>query len=191
VFKGLDAARYRRNGSLVWATLLGGTGDQQAHGVSADPHSNALDTGEFQGVAQFGSHRLVSAGAQPDVYLAKLDRRGGVRRAQRFGDGDREIGRGVDSDPHGNVYFSGEFAGTIQLGTRTLTSVGSTDLFVAKAGPAGRVRWAIRLGDVGLDIGPEIEVAPDGTTYLTGSFRNAAGTPRAFIAKVSRKGRLL
>jgi hypothetical protein len=53
------------------------------------------------------------------------------------------------------------------------------------------VRWATRLGDVGADIGPEIEVAPDGITFLTGTFRNAAGTPRGFIAKVSRKGRVL
>lgn len=185
------AARYRRDGSLIWATLLGGTGDQQAHGISSDPDSHALVTGEFQGVAQFGSHRLVSDGARPDVYLAKLDKLGRVRWAQRFGNADREIGRGVDSDARGNVYFTGEFAGTIQLGSRVLTSVGSDDMFLAKAGPKGRVRWAIRLGDAGADTGPEIEVAPDGTSYLSGTFVNAANTRRAFVAKVSPKGRLL
>jgi hypothetical protein len=185
------AARYRPSGSLVWATLLGGTGDQQSHGISADPDSNTLVTGEFQRTAQFGSHRLVSDGARPDVFLAKLDRKGRVRWAERFGDGDREIGRGVDPDAHGNVYFTGEFAGTIRLGDRTLTSVGSDDMFVAKAGPKGRVRWATRLGDAGSDTGPEIEVAPDGTSYLTGTFTNASGTRRAFVAKVSPRGKLL
>jgi hypothetical protein len=185
------AARYRRDGSLIWATLLGGSGEQQAHGISFDPDGHALVTGEFQGVAQFGSHRLVSDGGPPDVYLAKLDKLGRVRWAQRFGNGDREIGRGVDSDSRGNVYFTGEFAGTIQLGSQTLTSVGSDDMFLAKAGPGGRVRWAIRLGDAGPDIGPEIEVAPDGTSYLTGTFANASNTRRAFVAKVSPQGRLL
>jgi hypothetical protein len=184
------AARYRRDGSLVWARLLGGSGDQQSHGISADADSNALVTGEFQGTAQLGSHTLVSDGAAPDVFLAKLDRRGRVRWAERFGNGDREIGRGVDPDAHGNVYFSGEFAGTLQLGDRTLTSAGSDDMFLAKAGPKGRVRWAIRLGDAGADIGPEIEVAPDGTSYLTGTFTSAAGTRRAFVAKVSPKGKV-
>src|SRR4029450_10901967 len=80
------AARYRPSGSLVWATLLGGTGEQQAHGISADPHSNTLVTGEVSGAAQVGSHRLASQGAPTDVYLAKLDRHGNVRWAQRFGD---------------------------------------------------------------------------------------------------------
>jgi hypothetical protein len=184
------AARYRHNGTLVWARLLGGPGEQQSHGISADGDSNALVTGEFQGTAQLGSHRLVSDGARPDVFLAKLDRKGRVRWAQRFGDGDREISRGVDADARGNVYFSGEFAGTLRLGDRTLTSAGSADLFVAKAGPKGRVRWAIRIGDAGADIGPEIEVAPDGTSYLTGTFTGATGTRRAFVAKVSPEGKL-
>jgi hypothetical protein len=183
-------ARYRPGGSLVWATLLGGTGEQQAHGVSADSHSNALVTGEFTGSSKFGSHTLVSAGAREDVYLAKLDKHGNVRWAQRFGDGDREIGRGVDVDARGNVYFTGEFAGSIQLGSKTLTSVGAADMFIAKAGPAGKVKWALRLGDIGPDTGPEIETASDGTSYVTGTFVNSTGIRRAFIAKVSRKGKL-
>jgi hypothetical protein len=185
------AARYRPNGTLVWASLLGGSGEQQSHGISADPDSNALVTGEFQGTAQLGSHRLVSDGARPDVFLAKLGRKGRVRWAERFGNGDREIGRGVDADARGNVYFSGEFAGTLQLGDRTLTSVGSDDMFLAKANRHGRVRWAIRLGAPGADIGPELEVAPDGSSYLTGTLTSSSGTRSAFTAKVSPKGKLL
>jgi hypothetical protein len=185
------AARYRPSGSLVWATLLGGSGEQQSHGISADPDSNTLVTGEFHGTAQLGSHRLVSDGARPDVFLAKLDRRGRVRWAERFGDGDREIGRGVDADARGNVYFSGEFAGTIRLGDTTLTSVGSDDMFLAKANRHGRVRWAIRLGAPGADIGPELEVAPDGSSYVTGTLTSASGTRSAFTANVSPRGKLI
>jgi hypothetical protein len=185
------AARYRPGGSLVWATLLGGTGEQQAHGISADSHPNTLVTGEFSGASQFGSHRLVSSGSASDVYLAKLDRHGNVRWAQRFGGGGADLGRGVDADARGNVYFAGEFTGSIQLGTKTLTSVGSRDMYVAKAGPAGKVRWALRLGDLGPDTGPEIETSPDGTSYLSGTFVNSAGIRRAFVAKVSRRGRLI
>jgi hypothetical protein len=184
------AARYRPGGSLVWATLLGGPGEQQAHGISADPRSNTVVTGEFTGATQFGSHSFISAGARSDVYLAKLDRHGNVRWAQRFGSTAPDLGRGVDADARGNVYFGGEFGGTIQLGSKTLTSVGGLDVFLAKAGPAGRVKWALRLGDAGIDTGPELEVAPDGTSYMAGTFVNSAGSRRAFVAKVSRNGRL-
>jgi hypothetical protein len=168
------AARYRPDGSLVWASSLGGSGEQQAHGISADPDGKALVTGEFQGTAQFGSHRLDSAGARPDVYVAKLDRQGGVRWAQRFGDGDREIGRGVDADSRGNIYLGGELQGTIKLGETTLTSAGGYDSFLAKLGPGGVVRWAIGYGGPGAEVGPEVEVDGDGNSYLTGTFSGTA-----------------
>jgi hypothetical protein len=195
------AARYRRNGSLVFARLLGGPGEQQAHGISADPESRTLVTGEFQGESQFGTKSLVSDGPREDIYLAKLGRRGSVIWAKRFGDADFEIGRGVDADAQGNVYFTGEFAGTVQLGRFTLTSAGGNDSFVAKADPNGNVLWATRMGGPGTESGPEIEVAPDGTTYVSGRFSETAqfgrrtltttGARGAFVAKVSPAGRFI
>ena len=195
------AARYRRDGGLVWAKSLGGPGEQQSHGIAADHQGNTLATGEFTGVAQFGSVRLESQGASPDVFLARLDRRGQTRWAQRFGDGDREIGRGVGSDAKGNVYFSGEYRGEIRLGGKTLASAGANDLFLAKANPAGRVRWAVTLGGPGAEGGPELEVDAKGNSYITGTFSGTArfgnrvlrtsGARGAFVAKVSPQGRPL
>ncbi len=192
------AARYRPDGTLVWARSLGGTGEQQSHGISADNDGKALVTGEFTGTAQFGNHQLVATGAPPDVFLAKVDKQGRVRWAQRFGDRDREIGRGVDADGRDNIYFSGEFRGTIQLGSKTLTSAGGDDSFVAKAGPGGVVRWALGIGGGGNEIGPEIEVDEAGNSYLSGTFSGTArignftltttGLQGAYVAKVSPKG---
>jgi hypothetical protein len=194
------AARYGRKGRLVWARSLGGPGEQQSHGISADAAGEVLVTGEFRGTALFGSHRLDSDGSSPDVFIAKLDRRGRVRWAQRFGDGDREIGRGIDADARGNVWFAGEYQGTLRIGATTLTSAGSDDLFLAKAGPGGRVRWAIGMGGGGAEVGPEVEVDAEGNSYLTGSFTGtarfgervltASGVRAAFVAKVSPEGRI-
>jgi hypothetical protein len=195
------AARYRPDGSLVFARSLGGPGEQQSHGISADADSSTLVTGEFQGTSLFGANRLDSAGARPDVFIAKLDPRGGVRWAHRFGDADREIGRGIDVDARGRIYFAGEYAGTIQLGSTTLTSAGSNDLFVARADKRGRVRWAISMGGPGSESGPEIETDAAGNSYLAGSFTDTArfgshtltapGLRAAFVAKVSPRGRIL
>jgi len=195
------AARYRRGGQLVWARSLGGAGEQQSHGIAVDRHGNAIVTGEFRGVAELGGHRLESDGASPDGFLAKLDRRGQVRWAQRFGDSDREIGRGVGADAKGHVYFTGEYQGSIRLGTGTLTSAGSDDLFLAKATRAGRVLWSIGMGGPGAEVGPEIEVDGRGYSYLTGSFAGtarfgdlvltASGLRAAFVAKVSPRGRIV
>lgn len=195
------AACYRPNGHLAWARSLGGPGEQQAHGINPDRKGNVLVTGEFEGTSLFGSRRLDSAGTNPDVYLAKLDTRGRVRWAESFGGGDTEIGRGVDADAKGNVYFGGEFAGAIQLGQATLTSRGADDSFLAKATPGGRLLWAIDIGGAGDEIGPEVEVDDAGNSYITGSFTQSAtigqftmattGVRGAYVAKVSPRGRVL
>jgi hypothetical protein len=195
------AARYRRDGALVWARPLGGPGEQQSHGISSDNDGHALVTGEFQGISQFGSQRLDSDGSQPDVFIAKIDRQGRFRWAHRFGDSDREIGRGIDADARDNVYFSGEFRGTLRLGRKTLTSAGSNDMFLAKADRNGRVRWAIAMGGAGVEGGPELEVDGAGNSYLTGTFSGTArlgsrvlaanGVRGGFVAKVSPRGAVL
>ena len=194
------AARYRRDGSLVWARSFAGPGEEQSHGIGVDPKGDALVTGEFRGTARFGSQLLESDGAAPDVFLARLDERGRTRWARRFGDGDREIGRGVAADATGNVYFSGEYSGEIQLGGKVLRSAGSDDLFLARADRAGRVRWAVTMGGPGADFGPELEVDRKGNSYLAGSFRGTArvgkrvlrssGAVGAFVARFSPRGRL-
>ena len=185
----------------MWARSLGGPGEQQSHGISADRSGRVLVTGEFRGSSIFGSRRLDGAGTAPDVFLAKLDRRGRVLWARRFGDADREIGRGVDADARGNVYFGGEYAGTLELSDITLTSSGGTDSFLARADRGGRIRWAISAGGAGEEIGPEVEVDRAGFSYLTGTFSGAArigrftlstsGVRGAYVAKVSPQGRVL
>jgi hypothetical protein len=196
------AARYRPDGSLVWARSLGGTGEQQSHGISADYNGNTLVTAEFTGTAQLGNHQLVAVGTQPDIFIAKIDRAGRVRWAKSFGNGDFEMGRGIDADSHGRIYFTGEFQGTLQLGATTLTSAGGHDMFLAKATKAGRVLWAISMGGGGAETGPEIETDPDGNSYLSATFSGTArvgnqtlttagGVRGAFVAKVSPAGQVL
>jgi hypothetical protein len=96
---------------------------------------------------------------------------------------------------------AGKFSGTLHLGRHTLTSVGADDLFVAKLSRAGVVRWATSMGGVGREEDGEIEVALDGTSYVTGSFEGsgrfgnktltASGIRGAFLVKVSRTGQIL
>jgi hypothetical protein len=195
------AARYRRDGRLVWATSLGGPGEQQSHGIVADRAGHAFVTGEFTGATSFGSHQLQSAGTGSDVFLAKLDRHGRVRWAQRFGGAGDDLGRGVGTDPKGHVYFGGEYHGSITIGGKTLMSAGSSDSYFAKATSGGRVRWAISVGGPDTEVGPEVEVDDRGFSYLTGTFGGtarfgdhvltASGARAAYVAKVSPRGRIV
>lgn len=77
-------------------------------------------------------------------------------------------------DSTGNTYAAGYFAGTMTIGSATLTSNGSgEDLFVAKLDPTGNLLWAQRFGGTGRDFATGLDVGSDGSVYVTGSFYGA------------------
>ncbi|NBV76487.1 MAG: hypothetical protein EBR59_11165, partial [Methylococcaceae bacterium] len=59
------------------------------------------------------------------------------------GPNDELSSQRITVDDDGNAIISGAFKGTIQIGTRSLTSVTPdfTDVFVAKVSPSGQVLW--------------------------------------------------
>lgn len=80
------------------------------------------------------------------------------------------------ADANGNVYVAGFFTGQMQLGSTTLVSAGTSDVFVAKwNAAAGTWTWAVRAG--GSDFDQATAVALSGTSvYVTGfTTDNAAG----------------
>lgn len=76
-------------------------------------------------------------------------------------------------DAAGNVYLAGNFTNTVVLGTTTLTSLGSYDVFVAKFNPAShQFVWVQQAGGTGYDLVTALTVS--GTSvYVTGTFRGA------------------
>lgn len=72
---------------------------------------------------------------------------------------------------NGTVVVAGEFNGSITLGSTTLTSAGSRDLFVAKFNPTtGSYVWAVQAGSVGdEDIYGGLAVSGN-NIYLAGQF---------------------
>ncbi|UOQ52013.1 T9SS type A sorting domain-containing protein [Hymenobacter cellulosivorans] len=83
--------------------------------------------------------------------------------------------RATTTDEAGNVYLAGAFSGTVTLGSQTLTSVGGTDVFLAKWNTSGFV-WAQRAGGVGDDAATAV-ATHSGSVYVGGTF---AGATAAF-----------
>ena len=74
----------------------------------------------------------------------------------------------------GDQYVTGFFTGTIALGSTTLVSAGSDDIFVAKrSGSTGAWFWAMRAGGTGNDASFGMAVDAGGNALVTGVF---AGT---------------
>jgi hypothetical protein len=110
---------------------------------------------------------------------------------------------GIVTDKNGNVFITGEFYGTLTLGTTSLVSAasGTCDLFIAKYSAAGTLIWAQRVGGIGYDSGNGIATDTAGNIFITGRFRNtvtfgsftltSSSTDDLFVAKYDTNGNCL
>jgi hypothetical protein len=77
----------------------------------------------------------------------------------------------VASDGAGNAYLAGVFYGSITLGGRRHTAVGSRDGFLVKLGPGGDVLWSATVGGDLEEECPGLTTDGDGDVYLLCEFR--------------------
>jgi hypothetical protein len=116
-------------------------------------------------------------------------------------------GKGVGVDATGNVYFSGSFSGSNKdfdpnAGTFNMSSVGSTDVCVAKLDALGNFVWAKRMGSVFDDAAKTLTMDNTGNVITSGWFSvtvdfdpgagtanlTSAGSYDAFISKLDPSG---
>jgi hypothetical protein len=120
-------------------------------------------------------------------------------------------GNGIATDPRGNGYVTGQFAGTATFGAgeaneTVLTAAGGLDVFVAKYAPDGALLWATSAGGTSIDRGFGIATDRRGNGYVTGDFfgtatfgageanetvLTVAGDFDVFVAKYAPDGTLL
>jgi hypothetical protein len=86
-----------------------------------------------------------------------------------------DSGYTVAIDRSNNVVVMGEFTGTLNAGSTSLQSQGSSDVFIAKLTPNGEFLWAIQIGGVGLDNSAAIGTDESGDVYAAGKFSGTAG----------------
>ena len=180
-----------------WATQAGGTGWDRGYAITTDATENCYVTGYFKVTATFGDITLTSSG-DDDIFVAKMDTDGNWLWATKAGGNSEDVGYGITIDADGNSYVTGMFEGTATFGSYSLTSNGSSDIFVAKMDTAGNWQWATRAGGSSWDEVNGITIDDAGNTYVTGSFYQTAtfgsysltssGDHDIFVAKMDADG---
>jgi len=194
--------------NLEWARRLGGTEQDIGWSIAVDAKGHVYTTGNFQGTMDAdpgnGTFNLVAA-AQGDAFISKLDADGNFVWAKRLGGAGLDISRSIALDAAGNVYVTGAFEQTIDLGTFSLTSAGDWDVFIAKLDANGNFVWAKRFGGAVMDDGNSIAVDAAGNVHVTGIFRGtidfdpgsdtfhltSTGTTNAFLSKLDTDGNFI
>jgi len=166
------------SGNFVWAKSFGGSSYDNVKSICIDDLGNVYSTGFFNGTVDFDPgvaiSNMTSSGPE-DIFVQKMDASGNFIWAKSFaGANSGNIGRSISVDALGNVYTTGNFAGTVDfdpgVGTANMTSEGSEDIFVQKMDASGNFLWVKSIGSTSSDISNSISLDNLGNVYITGSF---------------------
>ncbi len=155
----------------VWAQGAGGANFENGLSVATDAAGNVYSVGGFGSPSiTFGSYTLTNSGLI-NMFIVKYNPSGTVLWAKSALVSDFASASAVTVDASGNIYVAGSFGNTtVTIGSTTLTSVGSRDIFLAKYDSNGNVIWAKRAGGSGTDFVNSVATDASGNIVISGYF---------------------
>jgi len=159
--------------SLGYCTFVGGTGDDSAAGIAADPAGNVWIAGSTTSTETVVGGPQTRPGGGTDAFVAMLDTAGALVYQTYLGGAGEDHATAIAVDNLGSAYVTGSTTSTNFPTQAPLQGrlAGGTDAFVTKLTPAGDAFvFSTYLGGTGADIGNGIGVNPvDGTVTVVGS----------------------
>jgi gliding motility-associated-like protein len=172
-------AKYNTAGQYQWAFNVGQpNGNSHPFGLKIDALANIYVTGYIIGSdldfdpSPTTTNSLSSNGIH-DIFLAKYNSEGQYQWATAIGGSGSDVARDLDVDSLGNIYLSGDFQGEVDFdpspSTAMLTSIGGSDIFIARYDSDGQYQWAKRFGSNSNDIAWSVAYTAN-NVYITGGF---------------------
>jgi len=208
---GVDAFVFKLNSSgstVVYATFLGGSGDDRAFAIAVDASGNAY-VGGWTGSANFpsqGGYQTFSNGGR-DGFVAKLNSTGtALVWATYLGGSGTDSVNGIAVNTAGNAYVTGVTASDNfpKLSPYQAARAGLQDAFVTKLNTSGSALvYSTFLGGSNDDRGASIAIDSAGNAYVGGTTRStnfpvaspaqptSGGGQDAFVAKLNAAGSAL
>ena len=188
---GTDAllVKLASNGQLQWVKQFGGAYSDAILGVAADADGNIYVQGVFKDVSDWGGAPLkAGGGSDNDVVLAKYDINGDHIWSKRFGNAFNDVAGGVAVDRAGHVVMTGSFDREASFGPGDdHTSIGESDIFVARYDTDGKLDWAKTYGSEREDIGWGIATDAAGNVLVTGWFQNTVDFGKGALTSAGNK----
>lgn len=167
-------ARLNRQGDVVWATWIGGSGADEASRVEIDSQGNAWVAGVTRSSDFPATADALQRGLRgpSDAFLVKLSLEGQVLYATLFGGDGEDSGRALLLDREGVLALGGDTTSpTLPAASGALFPArrGASDGFVAVFDATGRrLDYASYLGGTGDDTLAGMALGQSGALYLTG-----------------------
>lgn len=147
---------------------FGGSANDYGNDVVSDNNGNIYMTGSFSGEMELGGYSYNSLGER-DVIVAKFDPSGTMIWIKHFfsGGGDNMDARGICLDDQGNVFITGYYTGSANIGPYTLPPYGDKNMYFAKLNSSGGVLMVNDPSVIVKDlIGQKIKIDNTGNVYV-------------------------
>ncbi len=189
------------SGDLEWVKQFGGAYQDTITHLAVDAQGNIVVQGQFKDVSDWGGKNMLRAGggSDVDVVMAKYDLNGDHLWSSRFGNAFNDVAGGLTIDPAGYITMVGSFDKSASFGDGDdHTSLGESDIFIARFTPSGKLEWAHTYGADREDIANGVGVDAAGNTVTTGWFQGTVdfgkgpltskGNKDVFVLKLDAKG---
>ena len=190
--------KFNTSGIFVWVKQMGGVGTDVGQAITTDSFGNIYSTGYFEGTANFdpgaGTANLTSNGSS-DVFVHKLNPLGDFIWAKSMGGTGTEGSNDIAIDHSMNIYLIGWFEGSADfdpgVGTTSLISNGSEDIFLQKLDSLGNFLWATHMGGPDSDVGYGLTVDDLNSIYTIGNFKSTVDfNPGAGVSYLTSNGNI-
>ena len=196
--------------AVIYATYIGGTGQESASAMTLDSTGSVYLTGQvgstnFPTTQNAAQPQLAGGSGITDAFALRLNAAGSALLYSTFLGGPlSDTGNAIALDAQGNAFIAG---GTQSLTFPAVTNAdfpirGGGDAFVTKINPDGsKFLYTLIMAGFGLDTAYGVAVDTRGSVYVTGETRSSnfpvtefayqkqlKGTSDAFITKFSSTG---
>ena len=178
--------------SGVWGNVFsfGGLGDDELSGLIVLGDEKMMVSGNFMGSFKFGNREINSNGKR-DGFVALFNEYGSCLSLQNYGGSGSDNIKSI-SHNDGQVHFVGSFSNQIALGTKTFSTRGVRDSYVALFDTDTKVVLdAIQLGGSGEDVAIHTDSAFSGNILFSGISNGVLDTNGSIVSSTaSRNGYL-
>lgn len=172
-------AQFAIPGSNIWLSQLHASTGGTITTAKVLSNNDVIVAGHFSGTITIGTSPPIPQ-AQGTSFVARLSGVDGslVWINQFAGAQQTVLVTLIDADSRDDVFVAGNFLGTTVFNGVSVTSLGSTDVFIAKlSGVSGGYIWVHTFGGPSLDLTAGMAVDHSGDVSLTGYFAGSSISP--------------
>ena len=177
-------ARYNSSGDLVWAMTVGGSGHDNAGGISADQSGHVYLTGDF--------HITAFPYSGSRIFIASYDSSGNNLWTQAETTvGTSHFGNAIKTDSAGNSFITGSFFGTINFDSVVVIDAGNieSNVYIARFDANGHFTWGQKAGaSSGYAAGYSIDIDAAGNACISGVYHGTINLGSYSISSTSGLG---